>query len=316
MKYKILLALLVLLVTTLPTSALQIVFQEGKDTLIKGEEAEFEFAIVNAYENDKVLIETKVDRVIVESDLEVNPRIFYEGGALLPKEGLIVQFRVRADEIGNHILKLKVYYTRTMYSATEFGATIVVKDVAVRNVLLKVVDLPSIVLQNETLVLNEVNRVEFRLIGEGNTKLLLEPLFDCKPSVFHFDSLKNAKGVFEFIPKKEEELKFKLSYGNVEKILIVKPKYVKSNGISAVLNAKDFVTLNDCVNVTLEILNLRKDPIYNVMVRFVGEGIVKPEQKVIEVINPNELKKVRFVFSPQNKSHLKFYILYFDGFGT
>jgi len=321
MKYEMLFAsfVLIILIAVLPVSALQIALQEGKETLYKGEETKFEFAIINAYDNDEMTVETKIDSIVIESDLDVNPSIFYEGGSLLPKEGLIIQFNVKAGKVGDHKLKVKVHYTRTMFSTSRFGATIVVKDVVVRTVLLKVVDSPAIVLQNKTLVLNEVNDVRFRVVGLGDAKATIEPLFDCRPSIFNFNSLKDAEASFEFIPRKEEELKFKLKvYGDnvVEKILTVKPKYIKSNGVSVNLKADKVVLLNDCVKVNLELLNLRKDAIYNVIVRFVGNGSVKPEQQVIGMINPNELKNVEFIFSPKNNSYLKFFIVYFDKFGN
>ncbi len=308
---------LIILIAVLPVSALQIALQEGKETLYKGEETKFEFAIVNAYDNDEMTVETKIDSIVIESDLDVNPSIFYEGGSLLPKEGLFIQFNVKADKIGDHELKVKVHYTRTMFSTSRFGATIVVKDVVVRTVLLKVVDGPTIVLQNKTLVLNEVNNVRFRVVGLGDAKATLEPLFDCRPSIFNFNSLKDAEASFEFIPRKEEELKFKLKvYGDnvVEKILTVKPKYIKSNGISAFLQLPGRVLKNDCINVKLGILNLRKDKIRDVIVKFVGNGTAIPQEAVLDGIDSGEQKYLEFKVLPGNE--IKFFIVYFDVFGN
>jgi len=319
MKFKIVLALAILFAILTPVSALQIVFQDGKEVLFKGEQAKFEFAIVNAYDNDKMTVETKINRVIIESDdnLKVDPSIFFEGGTLLPKEGLVVQFNVKAEKIGDYRLKVKVYYTKTILSTTEFGATIVTKDVIVRNVLLKVVDSPTIVLKNNTLVLNEVNKVSFKLLGLGDGKVVVEPLFDSKPSIFYFDSLKSANSYFEFIPKKQEVLKFKIKIFNddvKEYVVSVKPKYIKSNGISAFLQLPDRVLKNDCIKVKLGILNLRKDKIRDVMVKFVGNGTAIPREAVLDSIDSGEQKYLEFKVSPKNE--IKFFIIYFDMFGN
>lgn len=286
MKVKVWIGILTLLLISIPVNAVEVSKVEiNPQVLLPGDLAEGKL-ILTAQNEDVKSISFRA------SGIDVSPSFVTEIGTISKGTSYELPFTLRAGEPG-------VYSVEVLISTkNETKKQIFNVEVADEK--------PTIILKKSRLTLNEVNEVEFTLMSRLNfERVMIKPLFVSEPSIFYFNSIQEASGAFKLYPTEKRPLSFKISYYNGnnyhETIQNVSVEYDSSKGVFLSQNISySVLAINDVSELTISIVNLRNDRIYQIAVELSSDGAVFSEnRKEIAYLDPFSSTSISFLFSPK-----------------
>ena len=295
------LALVTLIFTVQISSAQVLKVEINPQTLLPNDIADCKLTIT-------VPQSTRISGITIFSppEIEVSPSSISNIGLLTPNTYYEFPFTIKAKESG--------IYTLTIYINTLNGT---IKQYMVVRVESK---LPEIVLDKTVLTLNEVNKVNFVISSPIKiSNVIVEPLFDADPKVIYVGDL---RGSFKFEPKKEEPLRFKISFYNGrnyhEIVRTVHVQYKRSKGVLINVTPKYSIALiGDVIPIDVNIANLRGDEIYSINISISG-GIFSKKRVEIPIVKSGESVFTEFEFCSNSSGEkvIKVEVSYSDEFNN
>ncbi len=276
-------------------------FKLSSDVILPGDTVEGYLEIQNKGSSTEQLNDIMLfyDKSVVT----IEPDYLSNVGVIPPSASYTYHFTVFAKKAG--ITKVNVWI-RSEAKWIKYTFNIIVRKLYPRIII------------NETIILNEVNKVHFYVFSPVDIKnIVIKPLFDAEPKEIY---LEGNSGYFTFTPRKEQPLKFKIMFyldkNYHEVVQEVYPKYKESMGLGVNVSLSyTNVVLGDVVEVYLTLVNLRDDDIYFLKILPVAkEGIFHSESEEIPVLSSRESKTIKFLYSPteSGKNLLFFDICYKD----
>ncbi|RLF37234.1 MAG: hypothetical protein DRN03_02635, partial [Thermoplasmata archaeon] len=305
---KVVLAFAILAYFAYPVLAgVSVQYEISPDILLPGDYADCLIKLTNTGTDDIEVYSV----VIYGGGLSVEPKQFYSVGALPGGGSYTLPFSIKAENVGRYNVEVVVY--------TE-------NETLTQNIMVVVDDnFPSLSVEG-SLYLGEVN--ELKLVFSTPVELKdvrVEALFNASPKAVYLGTVSGkAEGVMKFLATGERPLQFKLSFYNGrnyhELVREVQPAYVKSRGV--VLNISAAYTtsyIGDCISVTVEVSNLRRDDVYNVTVYAVSQlGTFSEAMKRIAKITSGESRTLEFTYSPRRSGtdSISFLVVFYDELGN
>ncbi|MCS7119130.1 MAG: hypothetical protein RMH75_03560 [Archaeoglobaceae archaeon] len=168
------------------------------------------------------------------------------------------------------------------------------------------------------------NEVKYATIMVSSPVMLrdlrIEALFNATPKILYVGTLSNFAQLNLKFSEDLENLRFRIyfyngrSYHELERSL--KPSYIPSRGISTNLQlSRDVVFVGEVLSISLEIVNLRSDEIYQIEVYNFGSGKFSRDYAKVEKLSSGEKRILNFIFSPRESGKVSILITYRDFFG-
>jgi len=237
--------------------------------------------------------------------LEVKPSSVSGIGLLSPSTSYELHFTIKARESGIHILPI---YIRTSNGTVKYYTVVRVED-----------EMPKVVLDKTTLILNEVNEVGFTISSPIKiNNVIVKPLFNANPRIVFIE---NNRGSLKFEPTKPMKLRFELEFYNGQNhhrvLQEVEVNYIESKGVAInVSPSYSSALIGDVIPVDLEVVNLRGDDIYSVEIgiRVNVSDLISKEKISIPTLKSGGSKLVRFGFCSRDAGYkeIKIDVKYVD----
>ncbi len=266
-------------------ASVSVSYQLSPNILMPGDFADGELKIYNPN-----AVDVEINSIMFYGNgVIITPRSIYNVGTLPPGSSYTLPFSVKALKVGRYDIEAIV--------STKDGDVVQHIEVVVDD------NFPSVTVSSP-LYRNEVNVLKFYISSPVPlTNVRVMPLFDAKPHVVYVGNVEGGgEGEVQFLPVNETNLKFKLSFyigRNYHEVVKTVPiSLLDSQGVA--LNISSFAStfIGDCIDINLEISNLRHDSIYRVAVKTLSEKGEIDSSVSIPEMKSGESKKVRLLYTP------------------
>ncbi|MBO8182602.1 MAG: hypothetical protein H0Z28_07395 [Archaeoglobus sp.] len=251
----------------------------------------------------------RVSSVQIDGD-GISSTDFLDVGYIPPQSTHHLQFSIKALESGTQDVRVKVYSgSKAVY--TTF--TIYVEEK------------PPEISLDSNVRLGEVNEVSIVVSTPLKIeKVVIDPLFDSEPERIYIAEIsETAKAPIKFYASQNESYEFSISFynsGNYHSYTVkLIPAFEESKGLFVGISMPcTSAYLYDVLPVTLNITNLRDDPVFSIRIEASSQKGVFSENREIAMLKPGESESIHLFYSPEHGGEdvLRFTIHYKDEFGN
>jgi hypothetical protein len=305
MRYLVIFITLLTLVSKVSGAGISVTYQLSPNIVMPGDYADGVLQITNPSTAD-----VTVNSVTFYGEGVVFfPRQIFNIGTIPPGATYTLPFSVKAVHEGYHGIEAII--------STNEGIVIQNMELVVDT------NFPSIV-PLSPLYRGEVNDFRFYVTSPITlTDVKVIPLFDAKPSVVYIGTVSGeAEGSLKFIPN-GSELRFKISFysgRNYHEVVKTVPvTFLDSRGVLINFSSPYYSSyIGDCIELIVEISNLRNDDIYRISIRGYSQHGSLHGSMDIPKLSGGESRKLTLSYTPLEggEDRVTVKVEYYDEFGN